>query len=178
MKSNNTYEARVERNRARREAEALRKKADALKALAEYAQDYNDDGYAVAEAWDTYQEATNAAARAEKQADEAQAAYAQASWTDAIKEAAAVKVRDYLLIDDIPVQATNIPADLTFGDLMEAAVTEPRPTDDTTTSRVVAERIGEKYNLDTEPTEKLVNRIEWLLECADDEEVPESAWRK
>lgn len=177
MENITTYEARIERNRARREAEALRKKAEALKAAAEYEKDYNDDGYAVDKAWDKYQEASNAAARAEKAADEAQARYAKASWIQAIHEAAAVKVRDYLLVDDIPVQALNIPDTLTFGDLM-AQATEAEPEADRTTSRAVAERVGEQYELDSEPTDKLANRIEWLLECADDENVPEAAWKK
>lgn len=46
---------------------------------------------------------------------------ARANCFHALEAAAKVKVRDYMLIDDIPEQALKIPPEITFGDLIDIA---------------------------------------------------------
>ena len=153
---------RIESEKAAAKEKMLTLRAEALKAEAGYLQDHaGADAEAVAEAWDRYQEATNEAARAKHESEQLWEAVHHEKWTEALQAAAAVKVRDYLLVEDIPAQAARIDESITFADLVAEALKS--------TADEAAEQLADTYELDSEPRDRVANRIEWLLECADDE---------
>lgn len=170
-------EKKAAAEKAAAKATMLRLRAEAAKAEAAYLQDYATsqeapkDGSlglqlqsvneAVAEAWDKYQEAANAAARAQKEADDAQAEAAKECWSEALTAAAAVKVRDYLLVSDIPADVMRVDEKTTFADLIAEALRSD--------AQSAAEAFANQYDLDSEPRDDLARRIDWLIECADDE---------
>ncbi len=159
---------RIEAEKAAAKAEYLRLRAEAAKAEAGYLQDHaGADEKAVAEAWDRYQEAANAAARAQKEADDAQAEAAKECWVTGLQEAAKVKVRDYLLIEDIPADAKRINQSLTFADLIRQSLRSD--------AAKVAEDLARQYDLDSEPRDRIANRIDWLLDCANAEGIDPKA---
>ena len=161
-------EKKAAAEKAAAKAEYLRLRAEAAKAEAGYLQDHaGADEKAVAEAWDRYQEATNEAARAQKEADEAQAEAAKECWVTGLQEAAKVKVRDYLLIEDIPADAKRINQSLTFADLIRQSLRSD--------AAKVAEDLARQYDLDSEPRDRIANRIDWLLDCANAEGIDPKA---
>lgn len=154
---------RIEAEKAAAKEKMLTLRAEALKAEAGYLQDHaGANEKAVAEAWDKYQEATNEAARAKHESEQIHEALHREKWSEALRAAAAVKVRDYLLVDDIPAQAAGIDGSITFADLVAEALRAG-------SAATAADNLAEAYDLDSEPREKIANRIEWLIECADDE---------
>lgn len=73
----------------------------------------------------TYLEAKLKEAKLEQEANEASAGaklLERENTRKALEAAAKVKVRDYLLVDDIAEQAMTIPAEITFGDLIDIAL--------------------------------------------------------
>lgn len=153
---------RTEAKKAEAKAEYLRLRAEAAKAEAGYLQDHAEAGAeAVAEAWDRYQDAANEAARAQKEADDAQAEAAKECWATGLQAAAKVKVRDYLLIEDIPADAQRINQSLTFADLIRQSLRSG--------ATKAAEDLARQYDLDSEPRDRIAHRIDWLLDCANAE---------
>ncbi len=155
-------EKRIEAEKAAAKEKMLTLRAEALKAEAGYLQDHaGANEKAVAEAWDRYQEATNAAARAQKEADDAQAEAAKECWSEALTAAAAVKVRDYLLVSDIPADVMRVDEKTTFADLIAEALRSD--------AQSAAEAFANQYDLDSEPRDDLARRIDWLVDCANEE---------
>ena len=169
-------EAQKKAEKAAAKAKALRAEADAKKAAAEFEQEYGagPDSDATAKAWDTYQEATNAAARAEKEAEDAQKAAAREKTDQALRAAAKVKVRDYILIADIPECGLEIPEDVTFGTLIEKAM--EADADKGLSLAQAAQEATEWLEdtvggFDTEVREKVASATESLLDRCDNEEI-------
>lgn len=167
---------RIEATKAEAKAKKLRAEADAKKAAAEFEQEWGAgaEADATAKAWDDYQEATNAAARAEKEAEDAQKALASTKTLEALRAAAKVRVRDYMLVDDIAEQAMEIPADTTFKDLIDIAIETMQ--DDTITiaaaAAAAAEWLEEQVGgFDTEARYKIANATEKILDRCDREEI-------
>lgn len=174
-----TADKRIEAKKAEDKAKALRAKANALQAEAAYEQEWGagEGSDATATAWEKYQEATNAAARAEKDAKDAKDALAHSETEDALRAAAKVKVRDYMLIEDILTQAATYPADITFGDLIdiasEAAADESnwRKGSEAAADWLVDRIDAAGGSQDSDAYEKIINRLDWLIEEALNSEI-------
>lgn len=165
--------------KAEAEAKVLRAEAEAVKAKAKLAERYAENDNDKKEAWEAYDEANHQAEVAEL---EAKHKHQEARWEqaeNALTEALKVKVRDYLLVDDIAEQATRIPAELTFGNLVDETEriqwSEGMERKDAILETVenLDERIHEAtgYYFDTEAREKLYRTITWLYQQADDDEI-------
>ena len=181
--TNQTTPTQKEADKARAKAEALRAKAEALKAAARYEQDYGagPGSDETAKAWDEYQEATNAAARADANADKIQKQVDEEKDKTALEAAAKVKLRDYMLLADIPSQAMNIPADITLGDLVDVTLEAKNGNhnNDCDWEDAAAEavdwlestKMDEDHWLDTEARRKLIDAAKDFIRQADDAEV-------
>ena len=122
-------------DRAKAEAKALRAEAEALKAKAAYEQDFGsgEGSDATAEAWEKYQQATNAAARAEANADEIQNLVdlaREAELLPQITKALRTTLRDLTIITDIPECAYQLPEGLTLGDAIAGTIEYQEDADD------------------------------------------------
>lgn len=162
-------DARIEAKRAEARATKLRAEANAKKAAAEFEQEWGsgEGSDATAKAWDAYQDATNAAARAEKEAEVAQHKVERTETEQALSAAVEVKVRDYMLVDDIAEQAMEIPAGTTFGDLIDIAIEAMQ--EDTITRAAAADAAAEWLEdqvggFDTEARNKIANATEKILD--------------
>lgn len=163
--------------KAEAEAKVARAKADAAKAEAELAERYAESDAERKTAWETYEQAEQEAGVAELTAKQKRQEAARAETESALTEALRVRVRDYLLIDDIATQAARVPSEITFATLVDEAERlqyKGRERDEAIAAAVgqLDEQIHEAtgYYLDTEPREKIYNRISWLYEQAEMDE--------
>ena len=161
-------------DRAKAEAKALRAEAEALKAKAAYEQDFGsgEGSDATAEAWEKYQQATNAAARAEATADEIQSIVDIARENKellAMQKAAQMTLQDFARIADIPELAKDFPDGLTIANAINGTVklTEYHDGDVWQAAR---DWLEEKNSIitDSDLIEKLCDRIERLIEWSTD----------
>lgn len=165
--------------KAEARAKALRAKAEALKAAAAYEQEYGtgEGSDATAKAWDEYQEATNAAARAEKEAEDAKNKRQHTELEEALHAAAKVKVRDYMLIEDILTQAATYPKNITFGDLIDiASEVAEKESNWKKGTEAAADWLVDQIDAaggsqDSDAYEKIINRLDWLIDEAIQNEI-------
>ena len=93
-----------------------------------------------------------------------------------LEAAARVKVRDYMLIEDIPEQAIDIPEDITFGHLIDIALEAADYDGNRKALREYAEDaadwVDDRTNgLDSDAHEKIENRTRWIIDQADNAEI-------
>lgn len=88
---------------------------------------------------------------------------------EALTEALRAKVREYMLIADIPSVAMDIPADTTFADLAEATDKEAdkRGISHYEAAEWVADEFDERYLGDSDARSTIERAIKTLLERAD-----------
>lgn len=99
---------------------------------------------------------------------------------EALRAAAAVKVRDYMLVDDIAEQAIRIPENITFGTMVDMAyeanadADAGEPLTDYRWSAMAAEWASDQADgLDSDAEEKIARQTRWLIQrCADNEIYP------
>lgn len=121
------------------------------------------------------EKARNLAEHAERVADrereKADNEFAEATrkWqAEALTTALKVKVRDYMMIADIPSLAANIPADLTFAHLADKTSLEAarREISHYEAAEYVADALDENYLHDSDAREKIQRAIQNLIEQA------------
>ena len=93
-----------------------------------------------------------------------------------LEAAAKVKVRDYMLIADIPEQAADIPEDITFGSLIDIAMEAADHDGNRRALRAYAEAaadwVDDRTNgLDSDAHEKIERQTAWLIDQADEAEI-------
>lgn len=95
----------------------------------------------------------------------------------ALEAAAKVKVRDYLLVDDIAEQAMTVPAEITFGDLIDIALEAAADRDASEPAQKyawqAAEWLDEKAGntLDSEAANKIARATANIIDRADEAEI-------
>ncbi len=93
-----------------------------------------------------------------------------------LEAAAKVKVRDYMLVEDIPEQALDIPEDITFGHLIDIALEAADHDGNRQALREYAEDaadwVDDRTNgLDSDAREKIENRVRRIIDQADHAEI-------
>lgn len=93
-----------------------------------------------------------------------------------LEAAAKVKVRDYMLIADIPEQAADIPEDITFGTLIDITLEAADGDGNRRALRGYAEAaadwVDDRTNgLDSDAHEKIERQTAWLIDQADEAEI-------
>ena len=157
-----------EQLRADKAANIYFAEAEYLKKKAEYAKEIGDTE---AEMEAKYQ-AELAEKNAEMKRDEAdreREAAVRKRDQEALTEALRAKVREYMLIADIPSVAMDIPADITFADLAEATAEEAakRGISHYEAAEWAADEFDEKYLGDSDARSTIERAIKTLLERAE-----------
>lgn len=95
----------------------------------------------------------------------------------ALEAAAKVKVRDYLLVDDIAEQAMAVPAKITFGDLIDIALEAAADRDASKPAAEYAWQAAEWLDgqagnaLDSEAANKIARATANIIDRADEAEI-------
>ena len=157
-----------EQIRADKAANMYFAEAEYLKEKAEYAKEIGDKA-AEAEARSQAELAERNAAMKRDEADQEREAAQRKQDQEALTAALRVKVREYMLIADIPSVAMDIPADTTFADLAEKteATAEMQGISHYQAAEVVAYEADEEYLGDSTARETIERAIKTLLERAE-----------
>lgn len=157
-----------EQIRADKAANMYFAEAEYLKEKAEYAKEIGDKE-AETTARNQAELAERNGERERDEADRERKAAEQRRDQEALTAALRVKVREYMLIADIPSVAMDIPADTTFADLAEATEKEAdkREISQYEAAEWVADEIDEKYLGDSDSRSTIERAIKTLLERAD-----------
>lgn len=156
-----------EQIRADKAANMYFAEAEYLKEKAEYAKEIGDKE-AETEARNQAELAERNAEMKRDEADQERKAAARKRDQEALTEALRAKVREYMLIADIPSVAMGIPADTTFADLAEATEKEAdkREISQYEAAEWVADEFDEKYLGDSEARSTIERAIKTLIERA------------
>lgn len=157
-----------EQIRADKAANMYFAEAEYLREKAAYAKEIGDTE-AEAEAKNQAELAERNAERKRDEADREREAAERRRDQEALTEALRAKVREYMLIADIPSVAMDIPADTTFADLAEATAKEAgkREISHYEAAEWVADEFDEKYLGDSDARSTIERAIKTLLERAD-----------
>lgn len=157
-----------EQARADKAANMYFAEAEYLKQKAEYAKEIGDT-IAEAEARNRAELAERNGQRERDQADREREAAEHRRDQEALTEALRAKVREYMLIADIPSVAMDIPADITFADLAEATAKEAdkREVGYYEAAEWVADEFDEKYLGDSDARSTIERAIKTLIERAE-----------
>lgn len=157
-----------EQIRADKAADMYFAEAEYLKKKAEHAREIGDTE---AEMGAKYQAevAERNGERERDRADQEREAAARRCEQEALTEALRAKVREYMLIADLPRVAMDIPADTTFADLAEATEKEAdkREISHYEAAEWVADEFDEKYLGDSDARSTIERAIKTLLERAE-----------
>lgn len=155
-------------SRADKAANMYLAEAEYLKKKAAYAREIGDTK-AEMEAKYQAEIAERTAEIKRDEADREHEAAARKRDQEALTEALRAKVREYMLIADIPSVAMSIPADTTFADLAEATAKEAgkREISHYEAAEWVADEFDEKYLGDSDARSTIERALKTLLERAD-----------